>query len=153
MHCSAEGDSSLACQMTDPDLFGSVLYTAIDTANAADALARILEASTTDRELAMEAGLDPVLVDTLRDVSLTEATSIVDACALGSAWVSGWRSAPKPGSWEPVVSLPGHLALPLGLRRTTAESLIGLANGAMERHRLAAPFMDEPGSDILPTAS
>ena len=149
MPSSAEGDSFPARSMTDAELFGSVLYSADDATQASIVLAHLLQAPRTDHVLAAQAGLDPVLVDTLRRVDLTGGTSIPIACALGAAWVLGRRSAPVTVPWEAVASMPAHLKLPVGLQRTTAESLIGIANGAESRVRLAAPFMDEQGLGYL----
>ena len=135
--------------MTDAERFGSVLYNASDATHASTILARMLEAPSTDRALATRMGLDPVLVDALREIELTEAASVENTCALGAAWVIGRRSAPVEVPWEPVASLPAHLELPAGLQRTTAESLIGIANEAETKLRLAAPFMDEQGLGYL----
>ena len=52
-----------------------------------------------------------------------------------------------------MASLPaGTASLPDGLRRTTGETLIGLASTADERIRLAAPYVDEPGITLLAEA-
>ena len=149
MPSSAEGDSFPARSMTDAELFGSVLYSVDDATQASIILAHLLQAPRTDHVLAARAGLDPVLVDTLRGVDLTGGTSIENACALGAAWVLGRRSAPVAVPWEAVASMPAHLKLPIGLQRTTAESLIGIANGAESRVRLSAPFIDEQGLGYL----
>ena len=135
--------------MNDAELFGGVLYSASDVATAARTLADLLKSSHTDLELAAEAGLDPLLVDSLRNLDLTDADKIDHACALGAAWVHGRRSASIEHSWAAVASIPPNMELPKGLDRTTAETLIGLANHAAERLRMAAPYMDVQGLGYL----
>ena len=135
--------------MHDSELFGGVLYTAKDVFAASLVLAELLKEPSTDPAIAAEAGLDPTLVDSLRLLGLLDPAAIDHACASGAAWVSGRRSVPTGHAWEAVASLPSHLALPDRLHRTTAETLVGLANGAKTRLRLAAPFMDEHGVGYL----
>lgn len=135
--------------MNEPELFGGVLYDVADLTFATSALARILKSPRTDVDLAAQAGLDTTLVDSLRLLDLESDAEIDLACSLGAAWVNGRRSAPREGTWETVASLPVGLALPARLNRTTAETLIGLANGARSKIRLAAPFMDAEGVGYL----
>ena len=130
-------------------MFGGVLHDATDLTFATSALAQLLKAPRTDRGLAARAGLDTTLVDSLRLLALKGDAEIDHACSLGAAWVNGRRSAPREGTWETVASLPVGLALPARLDRTTAETLIGLANGARSKIRLAAPFMDAEGVGYL----
>ena len=134
--------------MHDSELFGGVLYTATDVIAAASVLADLLKEPTTDRVIATQAGLDATLVDSLRVLELSDPAAIDQACALGAAWVSGRRSIPTGHTWEAVASLPVRLPLLDSLHRTTAETLIGLANKAEIRLRLAAPYMDEQGSRL-----
>ena len=131
--------------MNKPELFGGVLYDASELTFASRVLARLLKAPQTDRSLAVQAGLDTRLVDSLRHLALEDELEIDHACSLGAAWVSGRRSVPQEDTWETVASLPVDLALPKRLNRTTAETLIGLANRARIKLRLAAPFMDMEG--------
>lgn len=135
--------------MHDSELFGGVLYNATDVVAAAIVLAKLLKKPTTDRAIAIEAGIDPTLVDSLRVLKLSDPVAIDHACALGAAWVSGRRSIPTGHTWEAVASLPAHMPLLDRLHRTTAETLIGMVNGAETRLRLAAPFMDEQGVGYL----
>ena len=114
--------------MHDSELFGGVLYTATDVVAAAGVLAELLKKPTTDRAIAIQAGLDPTLVDSLRVLELSNPAAIDHACALGAAWISGRRSIPTGHTWEAVASLPVRLPLLDSLHRTTAETLIGLAN-------------------------
>ena len=135
--------------MHDSELFGGVLYTATDVVAAAGVLAELLKKPTTDRAIAIQAGLDPTLVDSLQVLELSNPAAIDHACALGAAWISGRRSIPTGHTWEAVASLPVRLPLLDSLHRTTAETLIGLANKAELRLRLAAPYMDEQGVGYL----
>lgn len=135
--------------MHDSELFGGVLYSVTDVVAAAGVLAALLKEPCTDPDIAAQAGLDPTLVDSLRVLKLSDSAAIDHACALGAAWVSGRRCAQTGHTWETVASLPSRLPLPNGLHRTTAETLIGLANSAKTRLRLAAPFMDEHGVGYL----
>ena len=135
--------------MNRAELFGGVIYTASDPESAATTLASLLKSPATDRELALKVGLDPSLVDSLRLLDIVDESGIEMACALGVAWVLGRRSAPQEGTWETVASLPADLMLPKRLERTTAETLIGVANGAQSHVRLAAPFMDVEGVGYL----
>jgi len=133
----------------EAELFGGVLYDTHDVEAAARTLAELLVSPQTDSALAIAAGLDPTLVDSLRVLTYQDAATISLACARGAAWVVGRRSAPVAQNWEPVASLPRRLSLPDGLNRTTGETLIGLANGATARLRLAAPYMDREGLGYL----
>ena len=135
--------------MNEAELFGGVLYTASDPVSAAKTLSLLLKSPQTDHELAAQAGLDPVLVDSLRLLEIADDSKIEIACALGAAWVSGRRSAPKVEMWETVASLPSHFVLPNRLDRTTTETLIGLANSAQLSLRLAVPYMDIEGVGYL----
>ena len=135
--------------MNDAELFGGVLYSASDVATAARTLADLLKSSHTDLGIAAEAGLDPLLVDSLRNLNLADADKIDHACALGAAWVLGRRSAYIEHSWEAVASIPSNMELPERLERITAETLIGLANHAARKLRLAAPYMDVQGLGYL----
>lgn len=135
--------------MNEVEMFGGVLYTASDVATATATLAALLKAPHTDVGVAARAGLDPLLVDSLRNLNIADREEIDYACALGAAWVLGRRSADIEHSWEAVASIPANMELPKGLDRTTAETLIGLANRASKRIRLAAPFMDVQGIGYL----
>ena len=131
--------------MNEAELFAGALYTAVDVMAASTTLADLLKSPQTDTAVAGHTGLDATLVDSLRELGLTDPSDIDHACALGASWVLGRRSFPEGHTWEVVAGLPGHLPLPDRLHRTTAETLIGLANGAVDKLRFAAPFMDAPG--------
>ena len=103
----------------------------------------------TESHKAAQAGLDPILVDSLRVLRLLNPDEIDLRCAMGAAWVAGRRSVPPSHTWEAVASLPSTFPLPERLLRTTAETLIGLANKAQTRFRLAAPYMDDQGLGYL----
>ena len=135
--------------MREAELFGGVLYTAEDVEAASVILSSLLKSSSTDRTLAVSVGLDPTLVDSLRVLGLVEEAAIDRACALRAAWIFGMRSVSPERSWEAVASIPSNMQMPEGLDRTSAETLIGLANRAETRLRLAAPFMDIQGIGYL----
>lgn len=134
--------------MNEAELVGGALFGAEDPVEAAQALIELLTASP-DPVRAREAGLEPVLVESLRARLPTEYGAIEIACLRGAAWVLGHRSAALEDSWEVVASLPPGTTLPLGLRRTTGETMIGLASSAQTRIRLAAPYVDERGIGFL----
>jgi phosphatidylserine/phosphatidylglycerophosphate/cardiolipin synthase-like enzyme len=52
-------------------------------------------------------------------------------------------------TWEPVVTLPLGMDYPPGVRRGTAETIIGILTEARDYLRLVAPFIDEGGMRIL----
>ena len=135
--------------MNEAELFAGALYNSADVGAASLKLAELLKAPSTDPRAADQAGLDAALVDSLRELGLTDPDSIDHACSLGASWVLGRRSIRTGSTWEAVVSMSTSLSLPDRLRRTTAETLIGLANGACTRLRYAAPFMDEAGLSYI----
>ncbi len=135
--------------MHNSELLGGVLYTATDVVAGASILAELLKEPSTDPAIAAQAGLDSTLVDSLRVLKFSDSAAIDHASALGAAWVAGRRSIPTGHTWEVVASLPARLPWPDRLHRTTAETLIGLANKAEVKLRLAAPFMDEQGVGYL----
>jgi phosphatidylserine/phosphatidylglycerophosphate/cardiolipin synthase-like enzyme len=61
----------------------------------------------------------------------------------------GRRSVTVAEPWELVASLPARTPLPIGLRRTTGETLVQLAVGATRTLRLAAPFIDQVAITFL----
>lgn len=135
--------------MNDAELVGGALFHVDDPVVAAQALARILTTSESDPARIRAGGLEPALVQALRRRLPTDPKSIEIACANGAAWVLGYRASKTQETWEVVASLPANAPLPLGLRRTTGETMIGLASTAQHRIRLAAPYVDESGIGFL----
>lgn len=135
--------------MHDAELVGGVLYTAPDPWNAARDLANLLVAPRADRVRAVNLSLDPDLVEVLRAHFDGDRAKIESACELGAAWVLGRRSIAIAEPWDLVASLPGSTMLPLGLTRTTGETLVHLVNQSTFSLRLAAPFIDTAGISFL----
>jgi phosphatidylserine/phosphatidylglycerophosphate/cardiolipin synthase-like enzyme len=139
--------------MNVAELVGGALFDASDPINAGAALAELLQVPDPDGAKARLRGFDPAVVRSLRRRLPADRASIEQACAQGSAWVLGRRSAPPGESWEAVATVPhGLRALPRGLRRTTGETLVGLTTDARERIRLSAPYVDEQGINFLSDA-
>lgn len=139
--------------MHESELVGGVLFDAVDPVEASRALVELLTSDRVDTARARAAGLEPVLVESLKRQLPPDRRTIEVACASGAAWVLGRRSSRVEESWDVVASLPaGRAPLPRGLRRRTGESMIGLASTARYRIRLAAPYVDEPGIGFLADA-
>lgn len=137
----------------ESELVGGVLFDALDPIEAGRVLIDLLTSDRSEPARARAVGLEPVLVESLRRKLPADRRAIEMACASGAAWVMGRRSARVEATWEIVASLPsGGGPFPQGLRRTTGETMIGLATGARERIRLAAPYIDEPGIGFLAEA-
>lgn len=134
--------------MDDAELLAGVLYNASDPRVAAQQLTTLL-LTRPDPSEARRAGFDPELVDVVRSRLGGDRDRIVQACALGAAWVMGRRSDVAHEPWELVASLPPGIALPTGLRRTTGETLMGLVVQATRSLRLVSPFIDRPGLAFL----
>lgn len=135
--------------MDDAELAGGALADAPDPRRAARDLAQLLIAPQVNRRAASNAGLDADLVDVLHARFGDDPSRIHSVCDQGAAWVLGRRSSASADMWEVVASLPGGVALPRGLRRTTGETMIGLASNAEQRIRLAAPYVDQSGIGFL----
>jgi len=138
--------------MDDAELVGGVLVDANDSRQGARALSELLRARTADRQAAVKAGFDPVLVDVLRARFENNAERIELACTLGAAWVDGRRSVVIQDPWDIVASLPSGTPMPAGLRRTTGETLMHLVNQSSATLRIAAPFIDWPGISFIADA-
>jgi len=138
--------------MDDAELVGGVLVDAIELTDAAQSLARLLVSSQLDRAAAKAAGFDPDLVGVLRNRLGTDSRRIELACLLGAAWVAGRRSTVQIDPWDLVVSLPAGTPLPLGLRRTTGETLMQLVSQSTRTLRFVAPFIDWLGLSFLSDA-
>jgi phosphatidylserine/phosphatidylglycerophosphate/cardiolipin synthase-like enzyme len=132
----------------ESELVGGVLFDAKDPFESAQALVELLMADRVDPAKARSAGLEPVLVESLKRKLPRDRHSIELACSNGAAWVLGRRSAPAEGNWEVVASISGR-ALPPGLRRTTGETMIGMITEARARIRLTTSFVDEAGLRFL----
>jgi len=133
----------------EAELVGGVLYYAGDPVAAARELVELLASPHPDAGQARAAGLEPVLIESLRRKLPRDRSSLELACASGAAWVLGGRASASTDAWEIVASLPAGAALPNGLRRTTGETLIGLASSAQRRIRFVAPYIDESGIGFL----
>jgi phosphatidylserine/phosphatidylglycerophosphate/cardiolipin synthase-like enzyme len=137
--------------VNQPELVGGVLFDTEDPMKAGQVLVDLLT-SEPDPSRARQAGLEPQLVETLRKALPDDHQSIEVACREGAAWVLGRRSVESEILWEVVASLPAGAALPLGLHRTTGETMVGLASSAEHRLRFAAPYVDEAGIGYLTDA-
>ena len=138
--------------MHDAELVGGVLYAAPDPWAAGRDLVDLLVSPRTNRRAAVDRGLDPDLVDVLRDHFHGDRARIETACHLGAAWVLGRRSVTVAEPWDLVATLPGGTPLPPGLTRTTGETLITLVTQSTTALRLVAPFIDLPGISYLADA-
>jgi phosphatidylserine/phosphatidylglycerophosphate/cardiolipin synthase-like enzyme len=137
----------------ESELVGGVLFDADDPVEAGRVLADLLTSDRVDAAHARALGLEPALVESLKRKLPADRRAIEVACASGAAWVLGRRSSQLKETWEVVASLPADGGpLPRGLRRTTGETMIGLASTARDRIRLAAPYVDEPGIGFLADA-
>jgi phosphatidylserine/phosphatidylglycerophosphate/cardiolipin synthase-like enzyme len=130
-------------------LVGGVLYDAPDPLAASEMLTQLVIDPTPDPDRIRELGFEPSLVQTLQRTLPHDPAAVALACARGAAWVLGRRSVTREDSWQLVASLPGDLARPPGLRRTTAETLIGLVSEANHSLRFAAPYVDTEGIGLL----
>lgn len=138
--------------MHESELVGGALFHADDPVEAGRVLAELLTSDQVDAKRAREAGLEPVLVEALKRKLSTDYRAIQVACASGVGWVLGRRSGRVDDTWDVVATLPAHCELPSGLRRTTGETMIGLASTAQHRIRFAAPYVDEHGIGFLSDA-
>lgn len=135
--------------MDDAELVGGVLVGCADPRVSAVELARLLSAAQPDRSAMARAGLDPDLVDVLRNRLSLDGDRAALLCQEGAAWVLGRRSMVVAEPWDLVASLPGGSRLPTGLRHTTGETLLQLVVGARRTLRLAAPFIDRSGLGFI----
>lgn len=141
--------SSESNDVRDAELVAGALDQVADPVTAADDLAALLTAASTDPAAARRVGLDPDLIDVLRGQFGSDVQRIRTACREGAVWVLGRRSLSIPEPWDLVASFPSGTALPTGLRYTTAETLTRLVTAARSTLRLAAPFIDRPGLSFL----
>lgn len=135
--------------MQEAELVGGVLLGASDPTSAAKVLLELLTSTRPDPAAARAAGLEPVLVESLKRKLRSDQSSLAIACASGAGWALGRRSSSTTEAWEVVASLPQGAPLPRGLRRTTGETMIGMAASARRLVRLSAPYVDEPGIRFL----
>ena len=135
--------------MDNAELIAGVLVDCADPRASAVQLAALLFAPTSDRPAAVRAGLDPDLVDVLRNRLPLAGDGAAVLCQEAAAWVLGRRSVVVSEPWDLVASLPGGSRLPVGLRRTTGETLVQLVITATRTLRLAAPFIDRPGLGFI----
>jgi len=133
----------------DAELIGGVLVGCDDPRSSAEELTRLLTAPRADRSAAIRAGLEPDLVDVLRSRLAGDRDRIPVLCQEAAAWVLGRRSVVLAEPWDLVATLPSGAALPLGLRRTTGETLVELVVNAGRTLLLAAPFIDRLGLSFM----
>jgi phosphatidylserine/phosphatidylglycerophosphate/cardiolipin synthase-like enzyme len=139
--------------MHESELVGGALLDAADPVAMGQALADLLIADRVDTARARALGLEPVLVESLKRTLPSDRHAVELACASGAAWVLGRRSTHSEQFWEVVASVPSSREqFPQGLRRTTGETMIGLASTAQRRIRLSAPYVDERGIGFLADA-
>jgi phosphatidylserine/phosphatidylglycerophosphate/cardiolipin synthase-like enzyme len=133
----------------EAELVGGVLLGASDPTSAASVLLELLSSTRPDPAAARAAGLEPILVESLKRKLRGDHASLEIACASGAGWALGRRSSLTSEAWEVVASLPQGAPLPRGLRRTTGETMIGMAASARKLIRLSAPYVDEAGIRFL----
>lgn len=135
--------------MKEAELVGGALFYTEDPVAAAKILVELLASNEVDIDLARSIGVDPDLVPSLRRSLPSERMPLELICAEGAGWVMGRRSSTVDRLWEAVASLPQGVQLPPGLRRTTGETMIGMASNATNRIRLIAPYLDTSGMGFL----
>lgn len=135
--------------MDNAELVGGVLVGCNDPRAAAVELAGLLVAARPDAPAAVRAGLEPDLVDVLRNRLRGMDDSIPAPCQEAAAWVLGRRSVVFAQPWDLVATLPSGASPPAGLRRTTGETLVHLVASATQRLCLAAPFIDRTGLSFM----
>jgi phosphatidylserine/phosphatidylglycerophosphate/cardiolipin synthase-like enzyme len=138
--------------LEDTELVGGVLVDAADPAGSARVLERLITDARLDPAIARAEGFEPDLVAILRRRFSADTERARRACELGAAWVIGRRSIASPEPWDLVASLPHGTPLPLGLRHTTAETLVRLVSESRRTLRLVAPFIDSLGLSFLADA-
>lgn len=139
--------------MNEAEQVGGVLFHSGDPIEASRVLTELLLSDHVDAARARVVGLEPLLIESLKRRLPADRRAIELACTRGAAWVLGYRSARTQDEWEVVATLPHALAsLPVGVWRTTGETLVGLASQARYRIRLAAPYMDQTGIGFLTDA-
>lgn len=129
-------------------LVGSILDGCADLPVAREVLTAALLTSEMSPKDLRDVGLDPKMVVLLSSI-VTDRDRIARMCELGEAWAMGRRSRPPEGAWEPVLTGSPGSALPIGIRRGTAETLSSMIVAARESVRIVAPFVDEPGMRLL----
>jgi phosphatidylserine/phosphatidylglycerophosphate/cardiolipin synthase-like enzyme len=131
--------------MNDVEIVAGALTNADDPVRVSKELAARIAGAPSD---AVYGSLEESMIQRVRDaigpVSLTEATALCDAAAL---WITGSRAQQRQ-NWELVASIEGR-QLPVGMRRTTGETFVGMLNEAQTRVRLVAPYVDLEGVRML----
>lgn len=135
--------------MDDAELVGGLLVRAADPRSVSRMLVTALKGPNTTRAALRRAGLDPDLVDGLRQIFGTDSSRIDQACREGAAWALGRRAVEITEPWELVATFPPGEPLPPGIHRATGETLIHIINGAKHKLRVATPFMDPPALAYL----
>ena len=135
--------------MRNDELLGGALFHLDDLDKGESNLARVLLDHSIPDATIRTLNLDPELVHALRDQLPVDPMTIAIGCASAAAWVRGRRSVTVAEAWEPVVSMGGQARVPIGVRRTTAETISGLITSARVRIRFVAPFFDITGATFL----
>lgn len=138
--------------MDDAELVGGVLVDCADPRESAVTLSKLLVEPRMDREASIRAGLEPGLVEVLRNRFGDKPGRIPALCNEAAAWVLGRRSVIRAQPWDLVASLPSAAVVSAGLRRTTGETLIELVVQATRTLRLVAPFIDRSGLSFMAEA-
>ncbi|MFD1935143.1 phospholipase D-like domain-containing protein [Nonomuraea mangrovi] len=135
--------------MDDTELVGGALFEARNPMAAAAILAEALNGQWITRAEMRAVGLDPDLFEIIRRRLSDDPLRIERACLTGAAWARGLQAAQQVDPWELVATLPGHVSLPQGLRRTTGETLVQLITAAQVHVKAVAPYMTRGGLDHL----
>jgi phosphatidylserine/phosphatidylglycerophosphate/cardiolipin synthase-like enzyme len=136
--------------MDEAAVIGGLLFQALEPNSAAELLERYLILPSQVGEEALRAsGIEPALADAIRGVLPSDHRAIHLACVRGAAWVLGYRSAPRLEKWELVASIPPGMQPPPCIRRSTAETLIGLITHSETSVRIAAAYVDRSGLELL----
>lgn len=135
--------------MNTAELVGGALFNSPDTRAAAAVLLRALEGNSVTVAELNEHLIDQTLVELLRSTLRGDSHALELACVSGAAWVEGFRARVPDPAWELVLSLPRSQNLPGGVRRTTAETFVGLFGMAKSDVSFVAPFFDSKGALYL----
>jgi phosphatidylserine/phosphatidylglycerophosphate/cardiolipin synthase-like enzyme len=136
--------------VTPEEALGGILAETADPQAAATPLTKALLSPPPEaRRVLAAAGIEVRLVEAVTaglDLDPGRAGLLV-AGAL--CWARGRRAMPLSPNWEPVATVPSPIHPPGKLRRETAETLVSLVARARHRVRVAAPFADASGMELL----
>ena len=133
------------------ELIGGVLHASRDPEAAAEILYEALRGTVPISEALQEHQLEPALVAIAEhELASEDDVEKLRWCRAGAAWVLGRRSAPTSSQmWEPVVTYPPSLRLPMGTERATGETLVTVIRAARSVIRIVSPFVDREAIDYL----